>query len=211
VNPFELNNRLRKVSTPWPDAKPLENPSKISWFSRKHANIFHEIMRRKRLGVYVELGSWTGTGSTAFVLKNYPFLSVVCVDTFKGSEEHTRNDTYAAVAANLWDHFCSNVWESRDRVYPLRCGSREGLRYLFNAEVAPSYIYIDAAHDEDSVFLDIQAAVQLFPQAILLGDDYVSPEKGHPGVFNGVARAINAGIIAKDKFRNYDRIWYVLP
>lgn len=211
MNPIELADKLSKAATPWPENKPEGNPSRLCWFGPEHRLIFQDILRRKRAGIYMELGSWTGAGSTEFVLKNFPFMHVICVDTFEGSVEHHKKPEYREIALTLWEHFCGNMWNHRHRVFPFRCNSRQGLRYVFNTGVKPDFIYVDAAHDEDSVFLDIQAAVQLFPDAIILGDDYVLPERGHPGVYNGVHRAIAHKLIKKENFRHIGRAWNVLP
>jgi hypothetical protein len=46
-----------------------------------------------------------------------------------------------------------------------------GMLHVYNTGVQPDLIYIDAAHDFNSVLLDISFATHLFPGATLCGDD----------------------------------------
>src|SRR5690606_30776246 len=65
-----------------------------------------------------------------------------------------------------------NLWRFRDRLTPLRTDTVTGLNYLHQQGVKPQIIYIDASHHYEHVKQDISTALDLFPDAILVGDDY---------------------------------------
>lgn len=202
-------NRLKAVATPWPASKPDFKPEPSAWFGGNHARVFADILKKKPNGLYMELGTWTGAGSTRFVAKSFPHMTLVCVDTFKGSEEHLKHPTQSKIAANLWSLFCVNRWEERSRIFPVRKPSVEGMQAVAGATVAPDFIYIDAAHDADSVHVDVRTALTLFPKAIVFGDDYVLPGKGNTGVYDGLMRAKAQELFQAGELRSFDRIWYL--
>lgn len=205
----QQSQKLETVSTAWPASKPDFKPNKSKWFSNNHAAVFSRLLNSKPNGIYLELGTWTGAGSASFVLGTFPAMTVVCVDTFNGSEEHLAHPVQSKIAANLWPIFCVNCWEERERTYPIRKPSVEGMHAFATTGLSPDFIYIDAAHDADSVFADVEAALKLFPKAVVFGDDYVLPNRGHRGVYDALERAKKEKLIRSEELRNFDRIWYL--
>jgi predicted O-methyltransferase YrrM len=208
LSPGQLH-RLKAIATPWPALKPDFKPEPSAWFGSNHARVFTELLTKKPAGLYMELGTWTGAGSTNFVAKFFPRMTMVCVDTFEGSEEHLKHPTQSKIAANLWSLFCVNRWEERSRIFPVRKSSVSGMQLIANANLAPDFIYIDAAHDAASVHADVQAALTLFPKAVVFGDDYVLPGKGHTGVYDGLMRAKDQNLFQISEISSFDRIWYL--
>lgn len=202
----EQRSKLLEISK-WPESKPNIIPSQSCWFGWAHRKVFDRLLPTRPAGVYLELGAWTGAGSTAYVTKMYPEMSVICVDTFKGSKEHHRDAKAKQIADQLFDHFCANHWDNRDRVYPIKTMTVPGVAQVFNCGIKPDFIYVDAAHEEADVHDDVYAAIAQFPGAVIFGDDYT--DNGHPGVRLAITRLIAGGYIEQKHLRRYDRLWWL--
>ena len=209
--PADLKCELREIATKWPEYPPAISPSRSAWFGNTHKQVFRELLVRKPDGVYMEIGTWTGNGSTRFVVDHFHLMDVICIDTFEGSVEHHRKEEWKKIASQLWEHFCSHHWSNRHRIYPFRQQSLAAMHQIAaNTSVKPDFIYIDGAHDEESVYLDVSTAIKLFPKAVVFGDDYVAAgSQGHPGVYRGLARCIAEGLITVNELQNKQRVWWV--
>jgi predicted O-methyltransferase YrrM len=205
----DQKNKLKVITTPWMEKQPTLTPSKSKWFGKHHAAVFRKLLNSHSQGLYLELGTWTGMGSTKFVTDNFPEMSLICIDTFEGSEEHQRIEAYKPIAARLWDHFCSNHWHNRRRLFPIREDSVTGMLAVEAIGLQPDVIYVDAAHDEESVYQDVSTAIECFPDAVIMGDDYVAEGQGHPGVRLGIEKAVAKGLIKKKEFKHQNRVWYL--
>jgi hypothetical protein len=200
---------LESVSEPWPSVKPDVAPSNSAWFGSAHQLVFTRLLRTKPKGIYMELGTWTGAGSTRHVSRLFGDMTLICIDTFAGSEEHLKHPEQRKIAANLWPIFCVNSWNEREHIFPVKKPSVEGMNAVAATGVHPDFIYIDAAHDLDSVFADITTALKLFPKAVVFGDDFVYPELGNGGVYLALKKAIELNVIQKNELRNFGRVWHL--
>lgn len=200
--------KLQSVATPWPAEKPNIKPSQLKWFHAAHRSVFNKLCSRRPQGIYLELGTWTGVGSTKFVLDRFTDMTVIGIDHFQGSPEHQRKGEWKDIADNLWDHFCVNLWKYRDRLYPVSNNTIDGMKAIAAAGIEPDVIYIDAAHEQEPVYNDIRTALELFPTAILMGDDYVAPNI-HPGVSLAIEQAIKEGLFTRKEFTHEQRVWYL--
>jgi len=81
----------------------------------------------------------------------------------------------------------------------------QGLELLSACEVVPDIIYIDADHHYDSVLSDVRKCLELYPNAILVGDDY-----GH---YHDVERAVIecASAFGKSVFVDANHTWTFYP
>lgn len=86
--------------------------------------------------------------------------------------EHRLDEEYKTLLPALYETFLVNVWDYRERVVPLRSTTLSGLKLLHRLDVVPDFIYVDAAHDYESVKQDVLTAKKLFPEATLAGDDF---------------------------------------
>lgn len=81
----------------------------------------------------------------------------------------------------------------------------QGMKLIFESGIQPDLIYVDASHDEVSVRNDVETALTLFPQAILVGDDWTA---------ESVQKAI-IGIVAERNlhacFRCNVTAWWLVP
>jgi Methyltransferase domain len=97
---------------------------------------------------------------------------VIAVDHWEGSPEHLADPELAPVLPQLYDAFLRGCWDYRDRIIPLRAKSVEGLQRVAQVRLVPDLIYIDADHQFESVCADLTAALDLFPSATVVGDDW---------------------------------------
>lgn len=207
----DQDDKLKEICLVWPEDKPGGRLSRLKWFGTSHSQVFDKLLGLKPSGVYLELGCWTGAGSTEYVTKRFSAMSVICVDTFEGSSEHHRNVEQKAIADDLWRHFCVNRWVDRHRVYPIKATSVEGMRLVKGLGVVPDFIYVDAAHEADAVFDDVTTALSLFPTSVIIGDDYVKPPANGSafGVYAAIDKAVKQKIISPAEFRTNGRVWYL--
>lgn len=121
--------------------------------------------------VIVEVGSWLGSSTRWFVQNSK--ATVYAIDHWKGSiEHHKENHKYLKMIPTLYETFIVNCWSVRDRIVPIRLSSQDGLKYIKEQGIEPDFIYIDASHEYNDVLADIMLSFELFPNAIICGDDY---------------------------------------
>lgn len=169
--------RLRSAF-PWPAIPPEAAPDPgPAWYSdderRGHARLF-KMLVPPSARVIVELGSYLGR-STAGWLKLFPDAHVIAVDTWSGSPEHLADSQLQGQLPRLMETFLVNLWDDRRRVTAIRALTLEGLGTLQDFRVSPDVIYVDADHATESVVADVSRSLDLFPGAIVMGDDWAWP------------------------------------
>jgi hypothetical protein len=97
---------------------------------------------------------------------------VIALDGWVGSVEHQTDPSVQTWLPTLYDTFLTNCWATRDRLTPVRQLSPHGIYTIRDAGVVPDLVYIDAEHDYDSVWRDIEVVHACFPRAIITGDDW---------------------------------------
>jgi len=152
------------------------------WFSHNISNF--ELIRkilpeRKR---FLEIGSFEGR-ATVWMLQNMLDADghITCIDTFKGSEEHTILNLNSLEAI-----FRQNVSEAKNTdqvVEVLSMTSYDGLGYLIAQKEQYDFIYIDGSHTAFDVMTDACMAFGLLKKGgIMLFDDYLWRDM--PGVLH---------------------------
>lgn len=162
-----------KKRYPYPQTKPnaqkdYTNGRPTGWCHGNNVNMLKKLIT-KDMKVIVDGGSWMGL-SASYFLELAPNADIICIDHWKGSAEHGKG--FEEKLKILYPTFIANLWDYRDRIIPIKKDSIDGLLSVKAIEVEPDLIYIDWAHDEISVYNDVLNAVQLFPNAIICGDDY---------------------------------------
>jgi predicted O-methyltransferase YrrM len=143
----------------------------------------------------VEFGAWCGRSSIALASA----ITVLCVDTWQGSAEHASE---IAVGLSPWKEWRKNTAEYRN-VAPLRCDlSNEQdvsfLERLVSTSGGADMVFVDAAHDYDSVMRDIKTARRLLSAGgLLCGHDYSA---SWPGVVAAVNDSLETRFV-------HDSIW----
>ncbi len=126
----------------------------------------------------VELGSWLGASAIWMAREVGPSGKIYCVDHWKGSVEHHRPNrkNIRRLLPRLYQQFLSNVIHAglTDVIVPVKMSTALAAQKL---EVIPDLVYVDAAHDEISVFRDITQWYAKLPSGgIMCGDDW--PREG---------------------------------
>lgn len=142
-----------------------------------------QILSQKKCDVIIEVGSWLGA-SARFMAKLQPENGkLYAVDTWNGSIEHIQERL--PQLSYLFQQFLSNVIHTglTDTIVPIRMRSVEAAKAL---NISADLIYLDAAHDTDSVCEDVLAWLpHLNPDGVFCGDDWHAPS-----VRKGVERAL---------------------
>jgi len=166
---------------PWPDEVPLQDPILSGWLHRGNERTLLRLVNERKPKVIVELGAWLGL-TTSVLAEEAQEATIFAVDRWdsKFLLDAQLPQYETAIAAlellrsgvSLFDHFLSNLWAHRSRVFAVRADTRKGLCTLHRLGVAPDLIYIDADHREAAVRSDLESCHALFPNALLAGDDW---------------------------------------
>lgn len=126
---------------------------------------------------FVEVGSWKGRSSAFMaveIINSGKMIKFDCVDTWLGSAEHQPGASHAdrLVATNqLFEHF-------KDKMKPVE-GVYQAIRMTSEAAAATypdkslQFVFLDAAHDYDSIRSDILAWLpKVKPGGWIGGHDY---------------------------------------
>lgn len=140
------------------------------WFDHRH-EAFLPRFAGGQTKLIVELGSWVGH-STRWWCMNTP-AKIVCIDHWKGSAEHSEFDQ--EILDDLYDAFALSCWAYRGSIIPLRMNTVCGMLLLAQQGIQKEVdlVYVDASHQYEDVITDIEIAYHLFPNATLIGDDYI--------------------------------------
>ena len=159
--------------------------------------VFMEVIQRVKPDLIVEVGTWKGASAVnmAEICKkiSHNDTEIVCVDTFLGSSEHWF-DHYKRLSLNI-DHgypsmfyqFMANVvlTDNADIITPFPIDSFSGAHFLESVKVSADVVYIDAAHDYESTYLNIKKYWPLLRKGgVMIGDDLI----GWPGVEKAVEK-----------------------
>lgn len=171
-----------------------------NWFH--NAPHLQQIFQENSIRVIIEVGSWFG-GSTRWLAKQVSKDGyVIAVDTWKGSEEHQPGaSAHHSKLDVLYQQFLSNnIHENlQNKIIPVRMESLEATTAI---NVIPDLFYLDAAHDEESVYKDLQAWIPKFKsQTIVCGDDW--SWDGVRAAVNKFASENNFEVIANQNFWMY--------
>jgi hypothetical protein len=187
MNPLD---RLRR-RYPWPAEKPTGRDECTGWFAGANRTALKAAIT-DNTRVIVELGSFQGLSSKWFAENMPPLCTLICIDHWQGSIEHTRRPDWQEKLATLHATFLQNLWPFRERVIPMKTTTLEGMGEIYDLGIEPDLIYVDASHAEEDVFKDVTTCLQRFPEAEILGDDWP-----HNSVRRGVVRATaRCGLLA---------------
>jgi hypothetical protein len=187
---------------PWPTVKPAVKPDLANTMFSNAQEM--KALLNNSLHIIVELGSWLGS-STRFILDHAPRATVIAVDHWRGSTEHHAQGIYSSKLPTLYETFLVNCWNYANRLIPVRQTTLDGLTEIYALGIVPDAVYVDAAHDYDSVMADLEKVYELFPHTFIMGDDW-----GWPTVRAAViafARKYGFKVIANNKknFWRYER------
>jgi predicted O-methyltransferase YrrM len=157
------------------------------WFSRDATRALYRTVRRAAgPGDIAEIGSWKGRSTVVMGLAlkdgKVTDCKIYAVDHHQGSEEHQEVIAHQGSTLPI---FQRNIWALgvADMVQPLVMRSDEAAKFLAGAGVRLRLLFIDGAHDEESVRQDIRQFLPLVnPRGIIALHD-CEPDGGAPGVW----------------------------
>lgn len=175
----------------WPAHRPpIYEQCTHGWFFDSHINVLSLLIDEKLTGTIIELGSWLGRSAEYFV-SVAPGATIFSVDIWddefiRNDPHYNGNDENMAIlgVGPLYDRFLSNLWDKRalvtngfKGVIPMKMDSIEALKLLSSGgDINAFLIYIDANHHFDAAYTDISTAIELFPNAHIVGDDWDYPD-----------------------------------
>lgn len=161
--------------------------------------IFKELIEKTKPTTIIEVGSWLGLSAITMgkSVKELGLNTTIhCVDTWLGAIEFwtTGKNTYDRDLKTVngypqvYYQFLSNVVHNnlQDIILPFPNTSENGYRYFQYNNISAQMIYIDASHEEEDVYKDLNNYYELLENnGIIFGDDY---QKDWQGVINSVDR-----------------------
>jgi len=174
----------------------------FGWMSEQE--LFWLAKQAKERKCIVEVGSFHGRSTRA--MADNTFGQIFAVDTWAGAPEQRRlfaqetRNAYTAFEYNLLDHISSL------HVQAIRKDSQAAAAG-WNGNLRPDMIFIDAAHDYESVKADIQAWSKILaPGGLLCGHDYGPTADTPAGDVWGVTQAVEE--LVPDFQQGPNSIWY---
>jgi predicted O-methyltransferase YrrM len=162
------------------DIRPIHNP------------IFYELISYLKPQIIIEVGTWKGASAIHMgsIIKSLQLdTAILCVDTWLGSPEHwldKRKDNVEWGFHNLklvhgypslYTTFLNNVKSQnlQDVIVPLPMSSDNAAEILKRLGLSSELIYIDAAHEYESVYRDLNLYWNLLSgNGVMFGDDYIA-------------------------------------
>lgn len=166
----------------------------FGWFPTENANALDSIIEKYNIKTITEIGSFLGRSTVFFASKG---LTINAIDPFIEWKEGSENgDAIREGGKDFYDKFLENIQGYEDKITIYRNTSEEASKLVGKADL----IFIDGAHDYDSVKNDI-LLWKGKANKIICGDDY-------EGYWHGVNKAVDEIFGDKVKVIN-KRVWYV--
>ncbi|WP_262692809.1 hypothetical protein [Kordiimonas aestuarii] len=203
--------RLRR-DNPWPDFRcGAIKPFHLSLDGNGQAGreIVEKVILENDVKTVVEIGVFLG-GSSRQWLNTKEDLIVIGVDPWNHnwgdyiedtSKDPVQSRSFSAFTEDEITKIVSdirtygnyqvclnNMWAYRDRFIPVRRFSPEALAYLKERRIKVDLIYIDAFKRS----IDLETAHELFPHAILCGDDWLWPDANGKFVMQDIVKNLAA-------------------
>ena len=213
IDQIKLFNSLKNSSSVcrYPKEKYPIGESHCRWFSGQICKPWiRTCSQLPRDSIYLELGSFLGMGSTRLALDANPTLRAYCVDHFamrinKHGKKHKAECSYKengepvdylrGIGTQL-EHFLNNTWKRQDRIAPIQQTINAELLHKFaDWGIKPDLVMVDDAHEHDPVLERLRAISKLWPEAIVVLDDFVPM---WDGVRTGLRAAFKEGLYSRD-------------
>ena len=156
--------------------KILPKDYKEIWYHNSYE--IEKIFSEKNIKTVIEVGSWLGYSTAHFGKLVGKDGVVYAIDHWMGSSEHHESEIWSELIPSLYDQFISNMIHERlwKVVRPLKMSSLAGSLIFKQKNKLIDLIYIDAAHDTESVLEDLNAWFPVVKgRGILCGDDWCWP------------------------------------
>lgn len=172
-----MNSKLNELFE-WPKEKPSVAADGHGWLCDENKRILTNYLGLN-VKTVIEIGSWLGL-SARFMMDTAPHISVIAIDHWSSTlEGHDNGGTTDPMSdpsiqkiSTLWDTFLVNCWDYRERLFPVRDFSKNGVKLVASLNIDVDLIYIDGSHSYADVLLDIEMCKKFWPNAKIIGDDY---------------------------------------
>lgn len=159
---------------PYNNLKTLLPFNDHGWYG--HPLEMEKFLKLNDAKIVIELGVWMGRSARhiASVLPDHGIL--YAVDHWLGSEEHHLEELHVEhYLPTLYEQFLSNTIHANltHKIIPMRMTTLEAAEVFIKKGIKPDAVYVDAAHDEKSVYEDISAYYPLIKgHGKICGDDW---------------------------------------
>lgn len=147
------------------------------WY--RNGTWMENLIKMNGVKTVVEVGSWLGASARHIVSLLPEDGMFYAVDTWKGCPVINAEAENVKILPTLYEQFLSNVVHSglTHKIIPFRMTSQEAVEPLQEYAQSFDLVYIDAAHDTESVLKDLNS---YFPfvqneKGIICGDDWTWP------------------------------------
>jgi hypothetical protein len=165
---------MQALLSPYSDLKEVLPFNDHGWYG--NSKWIEKLMTENKISTVIEIGSWLGCSTRHIASLLQPNGKLYAIDTWKGSIEHYQNKKWNAMLPTLYDQFLSNVIHAglTNIIIPIRMTSLEAVYFLAKKLKSVDMVYVDAAHDTESVLKDLYAYWPLVRDngGILCGDDW---------------------------------------
>lgn len=141
-----------------------------NWFT--YPNLYTEMVNRFESGTFVEVGVWKGMSAAYMaveIINSGKPIQLHCVDSWEYLESQSEIPEHKF--SNLYQTFLNNIDPVKNVITPIKSISWEAASLYQNESL--EFVFIDAAHDYESVTKDITA---WFPKVkkggVIAGHDY---------------------------------------
>ena len=91
--------------------------------------------------------------------------------SWPASEAQREDPELAPLLDQLFETFIAESWDYRDQIIPLRVSSAEGMERVAEVGLPVEVVCLDTDHKQESFLRDLNAALDLYPNAVVLGGD----------------------------------------
>lgn len=152
-----------------------------SWFT--YPNLYSDMVKRFDGGShFVEVGSWKGMSAAYMaveIINSKKDIKIDCIDIWEYSD--IQKDIAEHKFKNLYNTFLNNITPVKNIITPIKGISWEVASLYVDNSL--DFIFIDAAHDYESVKKDIIAWYpKLKNNGVLAGHDYTTSSGVHKAV-----------------------------
>jgi predicted O-methyltransferase YrrM len=142
-----------------------------NWFT--YPNLYSSVVKKyDNNSHFVEVGTWKGMSASYMaveIINSGKNIKFDCVDTWEYMD--LQQDINESMFNNLYEIFLNNIEPVKQIVKPVRSISWEAASLYDDKSL--DFVFIDAAHDYDSVVKDINAWLpKLKENGTLAGHDY---------------------------------------
>lgn len=165
---------IQALPSPYNELKEVLPFNPHGWYG--NGAWIEKLMTQNKINTVIEVGSWLGCSTRHIASLLQPNGKLYAVDTWEGSIEHHQNQEWNSMLPTLYHQFLSNIVHAQltDIVIPMRMTSLSAAKVLQESLSAVDMVYIDAAHDTESVLKDLEAYWVFIKKdiEILCGDDW---------------------------------------